>query len=68
MQKRLLKAADVAELLATSENAVRLLVFRRQIPYLKLNRRVLFDESEIVRWLDSQRRVTPDEALEAVGR
>jgi len=68
MQKRLLRAAEVAEMLATSENAIRLLVFRRQIPFLKLNRRVLFDESEIMRWLDSQRRVTSEEALAAVSR
>jgi hypothetical protein len=64
--RKILNVPQTAEMLVTTEPAVRLLVFRRKIPHFKVNGRVLFDEADILRWLDSQRRVSVDDSCEAV--
>lgn len=48
-----------------SKAAVHTLVSRRRIPHLKVGHRLLFDRAEIHRWLQSQTRVTAEQALEA---
>jgi excisionase family DNA binding protein len=60
-----LSTIELAELLGVTETAVRIWVFRRQVPHLKINGRLRFRKSEILSWAESQRRVTPDEAIEA---
>ena len=67
-RKHFLNTAQVARMLATTETAVRLQVFRRRIPHFKVHGRVLFDEEEILKWLERQRRVTPEEALQGVEK
>lgn len=53
---KLLTVAEVAELLGMTEGAVRNLVYRRQIPHLRVaGRRVRFDAVEIANWLSEQR-------------
>lgn len=53
---KLLTVAEVAELLGMTEGAVRNLVYRRQIPHLRVGgRRVRFDAAEIADWLAAQR-------------
>ena len=47
MKDRLLDVPETAAMLGRSENAVRRMVERRQIPYRKSGRRVLFLESEL---------------------
>lgn len=51
----LLTYKDVAELLSVSESGVRQMVSRRQIPHLRLGRRVRFDPNELNAWVASQR-------------
>ena len=47
MKDRLLDVPETAAMLGRSENAVRRMVERRQIPYRKSGRRLLFLESEL---------------------
>ena len=56
--RKFLNTAKVAEMMGTTEAAIRLLVFRRRIPHLKVEGRVLFDELEILRWLERHRRTS----------
>ena len=64
MERVFLNTGQVAELIATTSDAVRLLAFRRRIPHIKRGRRLLFEKGEILDWLEAQRRVTTAQALE----
>jgi Helix-turn-helix domain len=67
--RKILTTTQVAQLReGWTPNAVRILAWRKQLPHFKSGNRLLFDEAEIFAWLEGQRRVTPEEALEAVGR
>lgn len=44
-----------ADKLATTERHVRELIYRREIPYLKVGRLVRFDTDELAEWIDAQR-------------
>jgi hypothetical protein len=59
--KQFLNTVEVARMLATTETAVRLLVFRRRIPHFKVQGRLLFDQQEILRWLELHRRTSLNE-------
>jgi excisionase family DNA binding protein len=48
---RLLNVAEIAVKLGRTEKAIRRLVERRQIPHLRIGRRVQFCEGTIDRWL-----------------
>ena len=47
MQERALNVSEVGELLGRSEGAVRQMTQRRELPFRKLGRRVVYLESEI---------------------
>ncbi len=53
MKDRLLDVPETAAVLGRSENAIRRMVERRQIPYRKSGRRVLFLESELRSFIDA---------------
>ena len=53
MSDRLLDVPETAAMLGRSENAVRRIVERRQIPYRKSGRRVLFLESELRAFIEA---------------
>ncbi len=53
MRDRLLDVPDTAAMLGRSENAIRRMVERRQIPYRKSGRRVLFLESELKAFIEA---------------
>ncbi len=53
MKDRLLDVPETAAVLGRSENAIRRMVERRQIPYRKSGRRVLFLESELRAFIDA---------------
>jgi len=53
MRDRLLDVPETATILGRSENAVRRMVERRQIPYRKSGRRVLFLESELQAFMEA---------------
>jgi len=52
MKDRLLDVSETAAMLGRSENAVRRMVDRRQIPFRKSGRRVLFLESELEAFIE----------------
>lgn len=67
--RKILTTEQVAELReGWTANAVRILAWRRRIPHFKSGNRLLFDEAEIYAWLEGQRCVTTEQALQAVGR
>jgi excisionase family DNA binding protein len=66
--RKILTVEEVAEIRKTTPSAIRLLAWRGQIPHFKSGRRLLFDEAEVFAWLESQRRVTLEQALQAVSR
>lgn len=49
---RLLDRAGAAEYLGLTEAQVRGLVFRRQIPFMKIGRAVKFDVRHLDRWIE----------------
>jgi excisionase family DNA binding protein len=53
MRDRLLDVPETAAMLGRSQNAVRRMVERRQIPYRKSGRRVLFMESELRAYIEA---------------
>jgi len=46
---------ETAEYLGTTERHVRELIYKRQIPYIKIGRLVRFDRGELQQWLDANR-------------
>ena len=53
MREKLLGVEEAAEMLGRSENAVRRMVERRQLPFRKSERRVLFLESELRAFIET---------------
>lgn len=51
----LLTVDEVTQLLKLSKGAVYQMIARREIPYLKMGRRVRFDKTEISTWINKQR-------------
>lgn len=54
MTGRLLDRAGAAEYLGLTEHQIRGLVFRRQIPFMKLGRSVKFDIRHLDRWIEQK--------------
>ena len=46
-----LTPCEAARLLRTSKGAIYCLVKRREIPVIRIGRRLLFDREELLRWL-----------------
>jgi len=57
-----LNTTQTAQMFGTTETAVRLWVFRKRIPYFKINGRLRFKQSELLQWAESQRELTADAA------
>jgi excisionase family DNA binding protein len=68
MFPQLLDMATVARRLGTSIRHVRRLVTERKIPYLKIGHFIRFDERDIETWIDQQRVIRLDNAVETQGR
>jgi len=51
----LIDIPTAADKLATTERHVRELIYRREIPYLKVGHLVRFDTDELADWIDAQR-------------
>lgn len=56
----LLNIKATAERLATTERHVRELIYRRELPYLKVGRLVRVDSQDLERWLAAQRQPMRD--------
>ena len=54
-QERLLTRKDVMEYLRISHGTLDKIIKNRTIPYIKLERKVLFKKSDIDAWLESKR-------------
>ena len=65
---QLIDMATVARRLGTSIRHVRRLVTERKIPYLKIGHFIRFDERDIETWIDQQRVIRLDNAVETRGR
>jgi excisionase family DNA binding protein len=52
MPGRLLDRAGAAEYLGLTESQIRGLVFRRQIPFMKVGKSVKFDVRHLDRWIE----------------
>jgi excisionase family DNA binding protein len=58
---RLLTVTELSKLLCMMPGAIYMLIARRQIPYLKIGRRVRFDPAQIEAWLQNQKVAVGDE-------
>lgn len=47
------KINQAAEFLSTTSNAVRLMVSKDQIPYFKKQGKLIFKESQLIKWLEN---------------
>ena len=65
---QLLDMATVAQRLGTSIRHIRRLVTEKKIPYLKIGHFIRFDERDIETWIDQQRVIRLDNAVETRGR
>ncbi len=63
-----LSVADVTHMLPLTEDAVRTRVARHQLPFHKLNGRVLFRQSELLDFLDKLAGCSVAEALANASR
>ena len=50
---------EAADLLRTTRRALYCLVHRKQIPFIKRGRRLLFSSSDLTKWLSAKRVVPP---------
>ena len=65
---QLLDMETVAGWLGTSIRHVRRLVTERRIPYLKIGHFIRFDERDVESWIDRQKVIRLDDAVETRGR
>jgi excisionase family DNA binding protein len=54
-EKRLLTVTELSPLLSITPGAIYMLIARRQIPHLKIGRRIRFDPAQIEAWLQNQK-------------
>jgi excisionase family DNA binding protein len=53
-ETKLLTTQEAALLLNIKVSRLRMAVFRKELPYVKIGRLVRFSQSQILQWLDSQ--------------
>ena len=51
----LLSIEEVAKLLSVKVSWIRSLVFKKQIPYLKIGKHIRFSTTEIEKWVEERR-------------
>ncbi|MEW5804598.1 MAG: helix-turn-helix domain-containing protein, partial [bacterium] len=55
MEKKYLTTKQVAEFLTLSIGTVKGLIKEDKIPYYRIGKRIVFDQEEIIKWVESQR-------------
>ena len=55
MDACLLTISDAAKRLTTSERHLRDLIYRRQIPFLRVGRLIRFDSSDLEEWIEDRK-------------
>ena len=51
-EKRLLTIKEASEYLGITENALYCMVYRRQIPFVKIGKRLRFDKIDLDKWIE----------------
>jgi excisionase family DNA binding protein len=54
-EKRLLTIKEASEYLGITENALYCMVYRRQIPFVKIGKRLRFDKIDSDKWIEKQK-------------
>jgi putative molybdopterin biosynthesis protein len=54
-EKRLLTIKEASEYLGITENALYCMVYRRQIPFVKIGKRLRFDKIDLDKWIEKQK-------------
>ena len=52
---RYVNVPEAAEFLSLTEKAVRNLVFKRQVPFIRKGRRIRFRKSDLICWMEADR-------------
>lgn len=52
---KLMNTAEAAKFLSLKPSMIRSMVFKKEIPTLKIGRLVMFDRADLLKWLDSKR-------------
>ena len=52
---RYFNVAEAAAFLSLSQKAVRNLVYKRQVPFIRKGRRIRFRKSDLIYWMESDR-------------
>jgi len=55
VKKRLLIVKEASEYLGITENALYCMVYRRQIPFVKIGKRLKFDKIDLDKWIEKQK-------------
>ena len=55
IEKSYLTPHQLCELLNIKESRLRTLIFKKEIPFLKIGRLLRFDRAEIIKWMDSKK-------------
>ena len=63
-----LDVGEAADLIGISVGSLRHRIFRKEIPYKKLGRRVMFSKPELEKFLRALPGVSAEQALQEIGR
>jgi len=66
VEKRLLTVKEASEYLGISINALYCMVYRRQIPYVKIGKRLKFDKVALDKWIEKNTVYSSDEKAEKI--
>ena len=57
MLEELLNVKELAKIIKVRQGTIYLWVSQEKIPHIKLGKRVLFDKSEIKKWIDQHKKI-----------
>lgn len=63
MAKEFLTVEEVARKLAVKETMIRALIFRNEIPYLKIGKLIRFENEKLNQWIKKQTQGESDETV-----
>ena len=55
VEKSLLTVKEASKYLGITENALYCMVYRRQIPFVKIGKRLRFDKIDLDKWIENQK-------------
>ena len=66
MEKRLLNIKEVSEYLGISQKGLYNMIYRREIPFIKIGGRVRFDIIDLDKWIERQKIKSVSSVIENV--